>query len=76
MYCIVKTIIGNCGATHKSYAARYGRTSGVEFRRPGDSTTGVGISGLMTWKTEAGARKYLAQIGPNRTDLSVEAVTS
>lgn len=76
MYCIVKTTTGNSGKTYKSFAARYGSTRGVEFRRPGDSMTGVGISGLMTWKTEDGAKKFLAQIGPGRTDLTIELVTS
>lgn len=70
MYTIVKTTIGNSGATHKSYLAKDG------FRRPGDSITGVGISTLRTWKTEAGARKVLAQMYPNRADVSVEAATS
>lgn len=67
MYCIVKTITGNSGAVHKSYLAKDG------FRRPGDSITGVGISTLRTWKTEAGAGKVLAQMYPNRTDIRVEA---
>jgi hypothetical protein len=70
MYSIVKTITGNSGAIHKLYLAKDG------FRRPGDSITGVGISTLRTWKTEAGARKVLAQMYPNRADVSVEAVTS
>lgn len=74
MYCIVKTTIGNSGKAHKSYAA--GTRSNMEFRRPGDSVTGVGISGLLTWKTEAGAAKFLTQIVGRRTDLTVEAVTS
>ena len=70
MYTIVKTTIGNSGAIHKSYLASNG------FRRPGDSITGVGISCLRTWKTETGARKVLAQMYPNRADVSVEAANS
>lgn len=73
-YCIVKTIIGNSGKAHKSYAA--GSRQNVEFRRPGHSQTGVGIDALLTWKTEAGANKFLAQIGASRTDLRVERVDS
>lgn len=68
MYCIEKTIIGNSGTIHKSYAA--GSRSNVEFRRPGHSLTGVGISALLTWKTQAGAEKFLKQLG-NRPDLAV-----
>lgn len=67
MYAIVKTTIGNSGATHKSYLAKDG------FRRPGDSVTGVGISTLRTWKTEAGAQKVLTQLYPNRADVAVQA---
>lgn len=73
-YCIVKTITGNSGKIHKSYAA--GSRQNVEFRRPGDSQTGVGIGGLLIWKTEAGANKFLAQICGSRTDLRVERVDS
>jgi hypothetical protein len=70
MYSIVKTTIGNSGKVYKSYLAKDG------FRRPGDSVTGVGISTLRTWKTEAGAIKALAQLCPNRSDVSVEELTS
>jgi hypothetical protein len=69
-YAIVKTTTGNSGAVHKSYLAKDG------FRRPGDSITGVGISTLRTWKTEAGARKVLEQMYPGRADVTVEGVTS
>lgn len=72
-FSIVKTTTGNSGRVYKSYLAggKY-----PEFRQPGDSMTGVGISCLRTWKTEAGARKVLAQLYPNRADVAVEAVTS
>lgn len=67
MFNIVKTTIGNSGATHKSYLA------GDGFRKPGHSITGVGISNLRNWKTEAGAQRVLNQLFPNRTDIAVEA---
>jgi hypothetical protein len=66
MYLIVKSIIGNSGAIHKSYLAKDG------FRRPGDSVTGVGISSLRSWKSEAGARKVRDQMYPGRADVQVE----
>jgi hypothetical protein len=70
MYTIMRSTIGNSGAVHKSYLAADG------WRQPGDSITGVGISRLRTWKTEAGARKVLTQMYPNRTDVSVELAHS
>jgi hypothetical protein len=70
MYLIVKSIIGNSGAIHKSYLAKDG------FRRPGDSVTGVGISSLRSWKSEAGARKVRDQMYPGRADVRVEEATS
>lgn len=73
-YCIVKTITGNSGKIHKSYAA--GSRQNIEFRRSGDSRTGVGVGGLLTWKTEVGANKFLAQICGSRTDLRVEQADS
>lgn len=66
-YIIVKKTTGNSGAIHTSYLAGYG------FRRPGDSVTGVGISNLRIWKTEAGAERVRNQLFPNRTDIAVEA---
>jgi hypothetical protein len=69
MYSIVKNTIGNSGAVHKSYLAKDG------FRRPGDSITGVGISTLRTWKTEAGARKVRDHMYANRADVQVEALS-
>jgi hypothetical protein len=73
MYTIVKTTVGNSGKQYKSYLAggKY-----PEFRKPGDSVTGVGISSLRTWKTESGAAKVLSQLYPNRTDIAVESTTS
>lgn len=68
MFTIVKSTIGNSGAVHKSYLAKDG------FRRPGDSVTGVGISTLRTWKTEAGAQKVRDQMYSNRADVSVEVL--
>lgn len=44
-----------------------------EWRESGHSTTGVGVSALLTWKTRAGAERFMNTFTYLRAELSVEA---
>jgi hypothetical protein len=68
-YCVYRV---SARTGNRTYAAKSRRLP--EWRRPGHSTTGVGIDALLTWKTEAGAKKWVAQfpyIGADVTEVEV-----
>jgi len=43
-----------------------------EWRESGHSQTGVGVDALLTWKTRAGAERFMNTFTYLRADLSVE----
>jgi hypothetical protein len=69
LYCVARV---SARTGNRTYAAK--SRSLPEWRRPGHSTTGVGIDALLTWKTQAGAAKWAAQF-THMPELSVEVVS-
>ena len=69
MYTISRTSVRT---GRKTYAAK-SRTL-PEWREPGHSPTGVGVGALLTWKTRAGAERWLAMFPSLSDELAVEPV--
>jgi hypothetical protein len=66
-YCIVRT---SPLSGRKTFAAKDRVLP--EWRESGHSRTGVGVDALLTWKTKAGAEKFMNTFTYMRAELSVE----
>ncbi len=52
-------IIRKSPSTGRTLYLTESRVAGVSFEAPGNTVTGVGVANLKSWKTQAGAQRWL-----------------